>query len=80
MGLYSHLYTYTAGVQSGAFDKDLSPEDRAAVLRILYMALAVMADYGGTPASELTRMMHDPYGSTDAVNRRVAEIIAGCAQ
>jgi len=78
MSGYSALWKYTQGVASGAFDQDLSREDRAAVLRLLHMAVNILADYGATDAVTLWRMVRDPMGSTLAVNERTREIIAGC--
>jgi hypothetical protein len=71
------LYRYTAGVESGAFDRDLSADDRAEVVRLLRMALRVLDDFGGTPAADLARMMKDPQ-AIPAVNERVSDILFGC--
>lgn len=78
MAPYDTLSRYTDAVERGTFDTDLGPDDRAAVVGLLRMACAILADYGGTPAADLARMVHDPYTATPAVNTRVREIIAGC--
>jgi hypothetical protein len=70
------LRSYLSGLESGAFDQDLSADDRPEVARLVRMALAVLDQYGATPARDLARMMRDPQSSSD-VNDRVRDILFG---
>jgi len=71
------LYRYTEGVESGRFDKDLTDEERAAVVGLLRMTLAVLSTYGATPARELAAMMYDAQAPV-RVNERLRDILFGC--
>jgi hypothetical protein len=77
--LHDALWKYTRGVASGAFDADLSHEDRAMVLAQLSCALTILQGFGGTDAVSLWRMVRDPYQTPLHVNERVRQIIEGCA-
>ena len=77
MAPHDILYRYTAGVEAGTFDKDLAPEERREVVRLLRMGLDILRMFGGTPAPDLKRMLRDPQ-ATQAVNDRVGDILFGC--
>jgi len=76
---YGTLHSYRMGLAAGSFDRDLSDDDRWAVVRLLDFALYRLQDVRDMRPDDVASAVYDPFASSADVNARVRAIIEGCA-